>query len=287
MLKLGETNTKLYLGDRAVKKAYFGEQLVYETGTIPEDIPSTLNECSWNLISQLSKTGEFSEYFSVGDTKSILLNGPIGKGLIADNLAIDLVVVGINHNAEVEGNNLVHFLLGLKNGNLTCLTDGSGAASEPGYFAMNVPATNVGGWDSCQLKSIIIPELKAALPPELRAVLRKARKWTDNVGGGHDYSSNMTETVEELCLIDEFENAGYIQYGNSYQKDHQKRYEYFKSITSPTKYVTITNSTSRVYFRGPSPYQGKTVSWSGTVSNGSLDWLTCNGRWGIPVLLFV
>lgn len=301
MLKLGEKNVRLCLGDTAVKKAYLGEQLVYESG----GIPSNLNKCSWDLISQLSQNGEFANYFKEGDTKSIILNGQIGDGFVANNLSIDLVVVGINHNPEREGDHLVHFLLGKVGSDHVGLIDDQYMASfssETNHFVINAPRTNIGGYQSCQLKKNIMcgdgtplnpvsKTLMAALPEDLRKVMRSAKKWTDNVGDGYKTEDSITQTTEYVCLIDEYEAAGTKEYANPNVDKFQKQYQYFKNISTPFIWTGYggggkLRTETRVYYRGPSPYRGANY-WDGTSSSGTADYLSGHFSRGIPALLFV
>lgn len=225
------------------------------------------------------------------------MNGPIGNGFVADNLAIDLVVVGINHNAELEGENLVHFMLGQINGINVALTDNAYMDKfVDGKFVINPTHTNAGGWASCWLRenimgasgtpaSITPNSLMSALPGDLLSVMRPVKKWTDNVGNGNSID-NITETLEYLCLIDEYENTGTTEYANTYVTSYQQQYEYFKMFPENREFNKIDLSISIIcYYRGPSPYS--TNYWDGIQSIGMIDYLSPEYSRGIPALLFV
>lgn len=277
--------------------------LVSKNAHITSPIPDNLNDCTWDQISYLSQNNLFKDYFSVGDTKTIVLNGQIGNGLTADNLEIELVVVGINHNPEREGDHLVHFLLGKVGSDHVGLIDDKymkSFSSETNNFVINAPRTNIGGYQSCQLKKNIMcgdgtplnpvsKTLMAALPEDLRKVMRSAKKWTDNVGDGSKTEASITQTTEYVCLIDEYETTGAKEYANPHVDKFQKQYQYFENIATPVIWkgykgdLTINRT---IYYRGPSPHSGADY-WDGASQSGTADYLSGNWSRGIPALLFV
>lgn len=253
-----------------------------------ENIPDNLNDCTWHQISYLSRNNLFRDYFSVGDTKTILLNGQIGNGLTANNLEIDLVVVGINHNMEIEGGPMVHFMLGAINGVPTCLDDDQ-YFETPGtgpYFYMNPSSTNNGGWNSSSMKVNIMPQLKNALPDDLKSVMRSVKKWTDNTGTSQNISTYVTETEEDICLPSEFEIFGVRQWANSEEQNKQAQYEWFSlNGIDARKFKRLQGAVGRFYTRSPSKYSS--TSFCGVIPDGSDDWLTCSASYGVVSLLFV
>ena len=91
-----------------------GNCLFLRRGAPPSSGPpkgKTLNEYTWEEIDYISSNGLAGEYgFQVGDAKAITLNGTVGS-LALDNYQTYAYIIGINHNAELEGNNLIHFSL--------------------------------------------------------------------------------------------------------------------------------------------------------------------------------
>lgn len=255
MLRLGDKKVgKLYLGDKAVKKCYLGDSLVYSS---KPPIPATLNDCSWELISQLSESGEFANYFSVGDTKTIILNGKIGNGFTANNLAINLVVAGIDHNAELEspGEHRIHFMLGISGNKFISLVDNlvHNSVSTTGYFSMNATNTNSGGWNGSQMRANIMPDLKNALQEDLKAVMKSVQKYTDNVGGKTNNASNVTATTEYICPFAEFEVFGERALANSAEQTKQSQYQLYKNVVSKRPYIyNLESDTISTYLRSPS-----------------------------------
>lgn len=127
VVKLGQTDvssTAIVTDDPTVSATIF-------ISAVPDDISITanveeaildLNDYSWQQISEISSAGQAANYFSVGDEKEILLNGTACNGNAHyNNVSINVFIIGINHNASTEGNNLIHFMLGKKNGKMVSL----------------------------------------------------------------------------------------------------------------------------------------------------------------------
>lgn len=215
----------------------------------------TLETYSWAEISAVSASGDAANLFSVGDTKSIVLNGTVGNTTFSD-LSIDAYILGINHNAEVEGNNRIHFCIGKISNKTVGLTDSeyNTTQSHSGFFTMNYSSNaNNGGWNSCYMRNDIMQEIKSTLPTDLQNVLKTITKYTDNTGGGTDNASNVTATTETICLEAEFEVHGERSYANSYEQDKQKQYDYYKNGNSKIRYK-YNNANDTVYWWNRSPY---------------------------------
>ena len=110
-------------------------------------ISNTLNSNSWATIKAVSDAGQGDNYWDVGDTKQITINGKVGNTNIS-NLAINVFIIGFNHNASREGSNRIHFKIG-KIGNTQvglCDSEYGNYTSTSGAFTMNTSNTNSGGW---------------------------------------------------------------------------------------------------------------------------------------------
>lgn len=221
-----------------------------------------LNDYSWAEIRAISDAGTGANYWQVGDTKTIVINGTVGKTTF-NNLSIDCFILGFNHNAEKEGNNRIHFCIGKSGDKLVGLVDGKYqfylSEGDTGYFAMNSPATNVGGWKDCQLRNTVLQgtgtpsnptanTMLAALPSDLRAIMKSVIKYTDNVGGGSgSVESNVTATTDYLFIPAAFEVFTSFTSGpNTYEAAQQTQYDYFKNGNSAIAYKY--NDTSRVAY---------------------------------------
>lgn len=217
----------------------------------------TLETYSWEEISAVSASGDAANLFSVGDTKSIVLNGTVGNTTFS-NVKIDAYILGINHNAEIEGNNRIHFCIGKVGDKTVGLIDNQYnqyPITSSGYFSMSYGRsdTNSGGWEGCYMRSTIMPAIKNALSTDLQNVLKTVTKYTDNTGNGSDSSSNVTATIETICLEAEFEVQGVRSYANSHEQNSQRQYDYYKNGNSKIRYKY--NSTSdAVWWWNRSPY---------------------------------
>ena len=223
---------------------------IYEVSII------TLDSCSWAEISNISARGDAANLFSVGDVKSITLNGTVGNTTFS-NLSIDAYILGINHNASVEGNNRIHFCIGKVGNRAVGLYDSQYSQypmTTSGYFSMSYgdDNTNNGGWNGCYMRNSVMQWIKNILPSDLQNVLKTVTKYTDNTGGGTHHSSNVTATTETICLEAEFEVHGFINSANSYEKNRQQQYDYYKNGNSKIRYKY--NSTVAVRWWNRSPF---------------------------------
>ena len=188
----------------------------------------------------MADADEGANYWSVGDTKSIVLNGRIGN-LQANNLAIDVFILGFNHNAAKEGAHLIHFGLGKIGGKMIALCDSEyGSYTSSTCFHMNSSDSNSGGWNNSYMRKTILGNsgspssppsnsLLAALPADLRAVMQSVSKYTDNTGNASNSSGAVTATVDYLFALGEFEVYASRTYANQYERNSQQQYDYFKA----------------------------------------------------------
>ena len=221
------------------------------------NVSATLNDNDWATISNVSSAGLASNYWNVGDTKTIILNGQVGNTTFS-NLSIDAYILGINHNAEIEGNNRIHFCIGKADNKTVGLIDSQYnqyPMTSSGYFSMSYGSgdTNSGGWEGCYMRNSVMQWIKNALPTDLQSVLKTVTKYTDNTGGGTDNASNVTATTETICLEAEFEVHGTRSYANSYEQNKQKQYDYYKNGNSKIRYkYNSTNDAVYWWNRNPS-----------------------------------
>jgi len=251
----------------------------------------TLNSNTWAAIKAASDAGEAANYWSVGATKSITINGKIGNTTIS-SLTVDAFIIGINHNSSREGSNRIHFQIGKISGSLVGLVDSKYGSSVngAGYFHMNDSNTNSGGWSGSSMRKTLLGNsntptsplansFMAALPSDLRAVMKSVTKYSDNTGGGSDTASYVTATTDYLFLLAEFEYQGARTYANSAEKNYQAQYDYYKAGNSKVhkkhsdtaaaagawcRSVRSSNSTSfcLVYSDGSAYYSNAYHSWA-------------------------
>lgn len=219
-----------------------------ETHEAPVMVDPVLNNNSWETISKVSQMGLAAQYWAVGDTKTITINGAVGNTTFY-NLSVDAFILGFNHNSSREGANRIHFKIGKISGVHIALCDSNygSSGSSASYFQMNASNTNSGGWNGSSMRKTLLGNsgtpisppsnsLLAALPPDLRAVMKAVTKYSDNTGGGSDTASYVTSTTDYLFLLSEFEYHGARTYANSAEKNYQAQYDYYKAGNSKIHY---------------------------------------------------
>ena len=249
-------------------------------------VGTALNDCSWEDISKIAAAGLASTYWSVGATKTITINGTVGT-LSLSNLSVDVFILGFDHNSSVEGSNRIHFQIGKISSRLIGLIDSgynSYYTNGTKYFNMNHWGNyNYGGWAGCDLRydvlgSTDVPPsgygstvttsrvgynasatcatnpvantLMAALPADLRAVMKGVTKYADAVGNSSNVAANVKAFTDYLFLLAEFEVQGTRYYANQYEQNYQKQYAYYSSGNSRVMYRhNATGSTAWWWLR--------------------------------------
>ena len=156
--------------------------------------------------------------------------------------------MGFNHNSSREGSNRIHFQIGKIGTTAVALCDSkyNNTGTDDG-FRMNKSNTNSGGWNGSHMRKSVLGNsgtptnpvggsLMAALPSDLRAVMKSTTKYTDNTGGGSDNASYVTATTDYLFLLAEFEVFGTRYGANSAEQNYQLQYDYYKAGNSRVAY---------------------------------------------------
>lgn len=238
-------------------------------------VSSTLNDNDWATISDVAAAGTGDNYWDVGDCKAVSVSGTVGTQSISGTYYV--YILGFAHNGATGTIDFGTFKTSASGGTDICLIDGSYNSYKTDgtkLFNMNHSSnTNSGGWKGCDLRYDVLGSTKtkgsdaatntatspvsgtlmAALPSDLRAVMKPMTIYTDNTGGGTDTASNVTTSVDYLPLLAEFEIFGTRSYANSAEKNYQKQYTYFSSGNSKVKYRhSATGSTAFWWERSPS-----------------------------------
>lgn len=203
-------------------------------------VSSTLNDNDWATIRDIADASEGANYWSVGDTKQITINGKLSDGLTLSNYSTYVYIIGFDHNKDVEGTGIAFqgFKTAQTNGTDVCLCDNgyNGNKFSGQWFNMNNNNSTVGGWNSCNMRNNTLPVVKAALPSDLQAVLKTTTLYTDNTGGNSTSASYVTATQDELYLLAEFEIFGARTYANTAEQNYQKQYAYYVAGNSKVKH---------------------------------------------------
>lgn len=173
--------------------------------------------------------------------------------------------------------------------------------------------TNYGGWSACDMRYDILGStdkqpsvygstkttaavgydastncaispvqntLMAALPSDLRAVMKPMTKYSDNKGGGSDTAGNVTATVDYLPLLAEFEVQGARSYANSAEKSYQEQYEFYKTGNNKVKYRHDSSGTA-VFWWLRSVYSSNTSYFCIVNAGGSAGYYTSRDSYGV------
>lgn len=252
-----------------------------------EFILATLNDNSWAAIHSVSGTG--ASYWAVGDRKAVAVSGTVGTQSVSGTYYV--YIIGFNHNGAT-GIDFGTFKTALSGGTDICLIDagyGNNYTNGTKYFNMNHSSnTNSGGWKGCDLRYDVLGStntndgdatattatnpvantLMAALPSDLRAVMKPMTIYTDNTGGGSNTASNVTASVDYLPLLAEYEIFGTRSYANSSEQNHQAQYAYYSAGNSKVKYRhSATSSSAWWWERSPYYYTGNSFCLVNTGGN--------------------
>ena len=283
-----------------------------------------LNDQTWAEIRQVSDAGQGSSYWSVGDRKAVLVNGTVGT--LAVNQTLYVYILGFNHNSAKEGNGIQFgtFKTALSGGTDVCLVDGSYNSYKTDgskIFNMNHWGNyNYGGWKACDLRydilgstnkapvnygkaratsdtgydaptntatSPVANTLMAALPADLRAVMKPITKYTDNKGNSSDVAANVTSSLDYLPLLAEQEIfGGNRTYSNQYEKNSQVQYAYYSAGNSKVKYRhSATGSTA--YWWERSPLYNNYASFCLVNTNGTATGTSARNSYGLAPAFMV
>lgn len=273
-------------------------------------VSDVLNENDWSVIRSVSDDNMGSNYWAVGDRKAVTVNGTVGTQSI--NGTYYAYIIGFNHNSSREGNGITFgtFKTALSGGTDICLVDSHYNSYSTGgqkWFNMNHSSnTNSGGWKGCDLRydvlgstnvnngdatatcatSPVSGTLMAALPSDLRAVMKPMNIYTDNTGGGSNNASYVTKSVDYLPLLAECEifGDGYGYSGSGYandaEKNYQQQYQYYKNGNSKVKYRHSSTS-STAYWWERSPYCSGSNTFCGVGATGYATHYTAGNSTGL------
>ena len=217
-----------------------------------EFITAVLNNATWAQVKQASDSGVASNYWAVGDTKQITINGKVSDGLTLSNYSTYVYIIGFDHNSSVEGTGIAFggFKTAQTSGTDVALCDSgyNSSKSSGQWFNMNNNNSTTGGWASCNMRNNTLSLVKAALPSDLQSVLKTTTIYTDNTGGSSTAASYVTATQDDLYLLAEFEIFGARTYANSAEQTKQQQYAYYVAGNSKVKYNHSSTATAVLWW---------------------------------------
>lgn len=254
---------------------------------LPPAVSTILNDNSWEAIRYAADNSLGASYWAIGDAKQITLNGTVGIASY-NTFSVWVYILGFNHNASVEGNNLIHFG-GFRDEQNYSSTSGfvlndnqyNNSVTSTYAFHMNSSNNNAGGWESSLMRTSIINanaesplagsenSFLTVLPTDLLSVLKKCTKYTDNVGGGNgNVQSNVTATQDWVFLLTETEVNGSTNSSNTYEANYQERYQYYINGNTPIMYRQDGSVIGMYYFLR-SPYRSNNTQFGAFSGTGN------------------
>ena len=267
-------------------------------------VSSVLNENDWSVIKSVADASQGANYWAVGDRKAVTVNGTVGTQAI--NGTYYVYILGFDHNSSREGTGITFgtFKTALSGGTDICLVDSHYNDYSTGgqkWFNMNHSSnTNSGGWKGCDLRydvlgstnsnnndagtttatSPVSGTLMAALPSDLRAVMKPMTIYTDNTGGGSNTASYVTASVDYLPLLAEFEIFGTRSYANSAEQNYQQQYQYYKNGNSKVKYRHSSTSSTAIWWER-SPYCNNSYTFCSVNTFGGANYDSARYSFGL------
>ena len=175
-------------------------------------IGTALNDMTWEQIRDISDAGKATDYFNVGDTKNITLDG----------VSYPVQIIGFNHDTLTSGGTAgITFQL------VDCLNT---------TYQMNSSDTNSGGWTSCAMRTSVLNSIFPSLPADLQKAIKAVNKLTS----AGSQSATINTTSDKLFLLSEVEIFGSTTYSKS---GEGSQYAYYKAGNSKVKKVNGSEDT--------------------------------------------
>ena len=207
-------------------------------------IGTALNDMTWEQIRDISDAGKSTDYFNVGDTKNITLDG----------VSYPVQIIGFNHDTKTAGGNA-----GITFQMVDC---------------MNTPASmgssNSGGWTNNPMRTSTLAGIFNKLPTALQNAIKSVNKLTS----AGSQSSTINTTSDKLFLLSEVEVYGGLGYSKS---GEGSQYSFYNAGNSKVK--KVNGSASDWWHR--SPHGGRDESFCLTGSSGGVSWDVCGNTKGV------
>lgn len=180
-----------------------------------------LQSYTWEEISQISINGLATEYFKIGDCKTIQLT--TGED-------VEVLILGFNHDNLADGTGKAGITFGMKN--LLSTT-----------YAINTEnldyRANTLAWRNCSFRINDIPNIINTLPQEIINVIKEVNKNTLKTVSPLDPTipyGEVDTTADKLWLLSGDELRGEI-YGGTFGQEGDQ-YSYFSNSPSFIKYLS-------------------------------------------------
>ena len=238
---------------------------------------SVLNDNSWADIATAADLGIGQNYWSVGDTKEVTLNGSVGYGssqATFSNQKYWVFIIGFDHNSAKEGKGIA--FQGFKtaqSGGVDIAVTATNYGSTRSGMVMNATDTNSGGWVGSVAYKTIMPQWKACFPSDLQAVIRSTTLYTDDVGNSSTAASSVKASTNEVYYLAEYEVFGSTHGANTNEAVQQSQYAYYAAGNSKVKYRSDSTGNAAVWWLR-SPYRSYSHNFCYVDTNGSASAMT-------------
>lgn len=205
----------------------------------PFVVGDTLNDTTWDNIAIVSKLGKAQDYWKVGDTKTVAVNG----------VNYQFQIIGFDHDTLTTKDG-TRTKAGITFQMVDCLNT---------TYSMNGSNTNNGGWNGSTMRTSTMATLLNQLPAALKNVLKSVNKLSGTGGGS---TSGTQTTHDKLFLLSEVEIFGTTTYS---VPGEGTQYAYYKAGNSKVKKV----NGSANYWWERSPSSGSTGNFCCVANGGS------------------
>lgn len=164
----------------------------------------SLQDTPWSMIKAVAGAGKASQFWNVGDTKTITMKDSSTYTLRLSDMS----------------------------GSLYPLSDGSGYAklgfefvkcySDP--YAMNTTDTNVGSWRDSSMRNTVMPIILGQMPDDLTSIIAQVKIKT----GDYANQSSLIETDDKLFLL-AVKEVNYSQYSINTENDALAVWQYYQT----------------------------------------------------------
>ena len=222
------------------------------------DVPVNMEDCSWVMLKQLASAGTLGNYYQIGDTKTIELNG--GERVVME-------LVSINDGSGTAGGyyprGTVDFI------SKDCLQT---------TRSMNSSNTNAGGWVSCDLRTTLNSTIYETLPQAVKdALVEKTHKTSAG-----SQSTSLVEHTDKLWLPTEYEMFGATTYSaNTENANVNKHYAVFDTNADRIKHQGTKGSA--IVWWASSPDTNYSTAFCAVSSVGGVGDGNANNSYGIPL----
>ena len=187
-------------------------------------IPASLEDATWAQIQTAVQNGTLSQFASVGDTKTITLT---------TNETLTLQLASINDGTGSAG---TYYPNGTADFISVELMDST--------HAMNSTATNVGGWNSCGMRTYLNETVYPTLPTDLKSVI--IEKTHMRTAGNQ--STSLVSASDKLWLPTDWEVFGNTTSSRAEDADHNNHYTIFSNSASRIKYRKAAPTIAREWW---------------------------------------